>query len=454
MNQNIAVVPIVADLSFRERCSHALGISVPIILALSSQNLLNVVDTWIVGQLGSLELACVALGSTINWVFCAFFIGMGGGVQAMVARRVGEDRADETIGVLNRSLFLILVAVIPLTLFVSIFSEWGLAATTSRDDILLVGDPYLCARLAGIPFVAANFSFRGYWNGLSLSRIYLRTLVFIHVINIGLTYVLVFGFAGIPAMGVFGAGISTTIAQALGTIYYCLQAGHVGPVKGFLKRGYQVSIRSLLRLGTPVGIQSLLFSLGFLIFFTITERLGTQQLGATQVLVTMALISILPGVGFGLGGASLVGQSLGAGRVEDARYWGWLCMAMAAISVGLIGLGEALTAPFWMNTFIATDPMAAQIGITPLRIIGSIMVFDVIGVVLMNTLIGAGATTTVMWWSALTQYGIMLPAAWYAALHTSYGLIGLWSAFAIYRVIFALSMVVIWKGNSWTKAQV
>jgi multidrug resistance protein, MATE family len=81
------------------------------------------------------------------------------------------------------------------------------------------------------------------------------------------------------------------------------------------------------------------------------------------------------------------------------------------------------------------------------------MVFDVIGVVLMNTLIGAGATSTVLWWSALTQYGIMLPAAWYAALHTSYGLIGLWSAFAIYRIIFSLSMVVIWKGNSWTKVR-
>jgi putative MATE family efflux protein len=317
-----------------------------------------------------------------------------------------------------------------------------------------MGDPYLCIRLAGLPFVAANFSFRGYWNGLGLSRIYLRTLVFIHVINIILSYVLVFGVFGFPKMGVFGAGLGTTVAQALGTIYYCIQARHKGPSTGFLKRGYQVSIRALLRLGTPVGVQTLLFSLGFLIFFTITERIGTRELGATQVLVTMALVSILPGVGFGLGAASLVGQALGAGRPDDARKWGWLCMGMAALSVGTVGILEAITAPFWLNLFIATDPAAAQLGITPLQIIGSCMVLDVIGVVLMNALIGAGATTTVMLWSGLTQYGIMLPVAWYVAVHTGYGLVGLWTAFAVYRAFFATAMIIIWRGRSWETSRV
>ena len=80
MNQEITAVPAISELSFRERINQVLAISVPIILALTSQNLLNIVDTWIVGRLGSLQLACVALGGTINWVLCSFFIGMGGGV--------------------------------------------------------------------------------------------------------------------------------------------------------------------------------------------------------------------------------------------------------------------------------------------------------------------------------------------------------------------------------------
>lgn len=437
------------ELNPRERIGRVLAISVPIILALSSQNLLNIVDIWIVGQLGALELAAVALGSTTNWMLSAFFIGLGAGVQAIVSRRVGEGRLDDTVAALNRSIYFTLWIVVPFTLFVSAGSEFIMNAITTRPDIEHIGTPYLAARLAGIPFVAANFAFRGYWNGLGLSRLYMKTLVSIHILNIGLSFLLVFGIGSFDGFGVFGAGIGSTIAQAFGTAYYFHLARHHGVPKGFLRPGHSTSLRELLRLGVPFGIQSLLFSVGFLIFFIITDRIGAQELGASEVLVTMALVSILPGVGMGLGAASLVGQSLGAGRPDDARKWGWLAMIMGCVLCGGIGLIESITAPWWMHWFIPTDPEAAALGIPSLRIIGAIMAIDAIGIVLSNSMIGAGATTLVMITSVACQYFLFLPLAYAAGLVLGWGITWMWVAFAIYRFVFSAICMVLWRGKRW-----
>ncbi len=442
-------VPAIGSLSSRQRYREILNISLPIILALTSQNLLNIVDTWIVGRLGSLALAAVALSATTNWVASSFFIGLGSGVQALVARRVGERNLPGAAAALNRTLIFCVYAVVPLAILCATFADTILAISTSRDDVLLVGTPYLAIRLSGLPFLAANFAFRGYWNGLGMSQVYLRTILVIHAANVVLSYGLVFGALGMPELGIFGAGVGSTVAQALGTAYYCYLARRVGSKEAFLSRKHTCSLRALLKLGAPAGIQTLLFSTGFLIFFMITDRLGAKELGASQVLVTMALVSILPAVGFGLGAASLVGQALGAQRPADARTWGWMTMIAGCVFVGVVGGVESLTAGWWMDMFIPTDPEAAAVGTPALRIIGAIMVLDAVGVILSNTLIGAGATRQVLFWSVATQYGIFLPLAWYLGLHLGLGLVSLWGAWAFYRVLFGLCMIGLWRGDSW-----
>ena len=453
MSNEFKAVPPIASLSPRDRYGHALGIAVPIILALTSQNLLNIVDTWIVGRLGSLALAAVALAATTNWVLSSFFIGLGSGVQAYTARRVGEGDDSGTAAALNRCLRFVLTAVVPMAVVAAVFSDDLLDAISSRDDVVLTGTPYLAIRLAGIPFLAANFAFRGYWNGLSLSKIYLRTILVIHAANVVISYGLVFGAFGFPEWGVFGAGVGSTAAQAVGTAYYFFQARRVG-AKGQFLRGRTSSLRELLRLGAPAGLQTVTFSSAFLIFFAITDRVGAQELGASQVLVTMSLVSILPALGFGLGCASLVGQALGANRPDDARTWGWLAVRMGCVLSGAIGLGEIALAQPLMDFFIPGDPAAAAMGVPALRVIGAVMAVDAVGVILSNALIGAGAPKLVMTWSVATQYGIFLPVAWLMGLHYDMGLVWLWGAFGAYRLMFAGIMAIMWRGKSWQQARV
>ena len=454
MQANIKKVAPLSELNKRERGRQLAAFSLPIILALTSQNLLNIIDTWIVGQLGTLRLGAVALAGNVNWVLSSFFIGLGSGVQAYVSRKVGEDDLDGAVGALRRSLVFTVQTVIPFALLCAYLSDFAMTLLTNRGDTEILGTPYLAARLAGLPFLAANFAFRGYWNGLGLARIYLETIIVIHIVNVMWSMILVFGAGPIPPLGVFGAGVGSTIAQAVGTIYYVRLAMSRGPSQRFYNGGRKTALRSLLRLGAPAGLQSMLFSLGFLAFFWITDKLGPEALGASHVLVTFALVSILPSVGIGLGAASLVGQSLGAGRPTDARTWGWLAL-MAGTAFGLAtGLLAIFVAPGLLSMFIGGDPETVALATMPLRIIGLVMIIDASGVVLSNTLIGAGAAKQVMVWSLATQWGVFLPVAWYFGLQAGHGLIALWIGFAIYRLIFGAAMVWAWKGDGWLRHKI
>jgi len=161
-----------------------------------SQNVLNLVDTGMVGVLGDAALAAVGVASFANFLAIAFIMGMATGVQAMSARRKGEGRLDETAIPLNGGLLLVAVLALP----ASALLFWGAPALFPflNDDpaVIELAVPYWQARLVAMVFVGMNFAFRGYWNAVDLSRLYLRTILLMHAVNIFLNYALIFGHFG------------------------------------------------------------------------------------------------------------------------------------------------------------------------------------------------------------------------------------------------------------------
>ena len=123
-----------------------------------------------------------------------------------------------------------------------------------------------------------NFAFRGYWNALDLSRLYMKTLIVMHACNIFLNYVLIFGHFGSPALGVTGAGMASAISMAVGTvIYFYLGLTHArkdGFMKGLANRQ---EAKSLIRISGPSSLQQLFFSAGFVAIFWIIGKIGTAD---------------------------------------------------------------------------------------------------------------------------------------------------------------------------------
>ncbi len=431
-----------------------LALALPIIGGMASQNVLNLVDTAMVGTLGPSALAAVGMGSFANFMAMAFIMGLSAGVQAIAARRLGEGRWSETASPLNAGLLIALVVAVPWSMLL-----FGLAGRlypmlVEDPEVVALGIPYFQARLIGMTAIGMNFAFRGFWNGISQSRRYLQTLLVMHVCNVILNWLLIFGHLGLPAMGVTGAGIGTTISTYLGTvIYFILALRHArgsGFLRSFVDRG---TVTSMLRLSIPAGLQSFFFAAGMTAFFWIIGRIGTPELAASNVLVQLLLVAILPGVGFGFAAASLVGQALGRGDRDDAVRWGWDVSRLAMTLVGGGALVGLLFPDLLLGLFLHDDH---TIGLArlPLRLLGATMTVETLGGVLLNALLGAGANRLVMTVSVGMQWVLFLPAAFVLGPVLGLGLSAVWTGQVAYRSVQALVFAAIWKSRIWMDVKV
>lgn len=426
-------------------------IAMPIVGGMVSQNLLNLIDTLMVSRLGKEALAAVGMASQLNFLSIAFITGLSAGVQAMVARRKGEGREHETAVPLNGGLLLVLCISVPLSVTLIAAAPHLFPRLGGDPVVSAIGTEYYQMRLIAVAAVGANFAFRGYWNGVGMSWVYLWTLLVMHLSNIVISYVLIFGKLGLPALGASGAGLGTTIGTFIGTATYFILGWTRLRRSGFLRKIPDwATMRQMLRLSVPSGAQQTLFALGFTVLFAIIVKVGTNEAAAANVLLNITLVALLPGLGLGLAAASLVGQALGRGQPQDAARWGWDVARVAVMVCGLLGLGIALFPEFLLRQFLAGQPDVLAIAVMPLRLVGLTVAVDAVGMVLLNAMMGAGATLMAMIVSTLMQWALFLPAAYLVGPVFKWGLIGIWLAQISYRALQTGVLVMLWRSGRWS----
>jgi putative MATE family efflux protein len=438
----------------KDRRGQIWRIAVPIMGGMMSQNILNLVDIGMVGRLGDSALAATGIGSFTNFLAISIIIGLSAGVQALAARRLGEGRNSETAIPLNGGLILSLLIGLPLSIILIMASPTAFTFLTDAPEVRELGIPYLQIRIASMIAVGMNFSFRGYWSAIHMTGVYLRTLLIMHAINIFLNWVLIFGNLGAPELGVFGAGLATTISLYIGTVLYFFFAMRHASDKGFLHR---IPSRSTLwqqfRLSLPNSLQQLFFTAGLVALIWIVGRIGTAEVAAVNVLMTFHITAILPAFGIALASTTLVGNALGRGDPEDAAQWGWNGAVLTFVygiilSLLLIPLAEPILGVF------LTNPETRRLALLPMILWALMISFDTMGMVLMNSLIGAGDTKRAMWVSVTWQWMFFLPLAFLVGPTLGFGLLGIWVINGFYRVGQALNVAWQWKGRKWAHIKI
>lgn len=285
----------------KERAKKIANLSLPIMGGMVSQNILNVVDTAMVGVLGQNALAAVGIASFMNFLAMSFLMGLGSGVQAMVARRKGEGQESKMALPLNGGLLTALALSLPATFLLIYLVPYVFPFIMNDPAVIPLGVDYLQLRLIGLAAVAANFAFRGFWNGINMSTIYFRTLIVMHALNILISYVLIFGRLGFPAMGVGGAGLGTALSTWFGALYYVILAFKHARPYGFCKELPKWdNIKTLWRVGFPASVQMFFFAGGMTTLFWIISQIGTKEVAAANVLINVMLVAILPSIGFAI----------------------------------------------------------------------------------------------------------------------------------------------------------
>ena len=379
----------------------------------------------------------------------AVILGISTGVQAGAARKKGAGQMDRAAAILNTALLLVLVAAPVLSLILIQLAEPAYPFLNSDPAVIERGVPYIEWRLGAIVFAGINFAFRGYWNALDLSRLYMSTLILMHASNIVLNYVLIFGHWGAPALGVTGAGMASAISMAIGTGIYLYLGFRHARKDGFLRGlATRTETASLIRISIPSGLQQLFFSAGLVAMFWIIGRIGTPELAAANVLITILLFAILPGMGLGLACTTLVGQALGRGEVEDAYQWSWDVAKIGVVLLTVLCLPMVLIPDLVLSAFLHA-PDTREIAHWASRVMGLTLPIEALAFAFMHGMLGAGDARRVMFVSIGVQWLLFLPLAYLVGPVLGFGLTSVWILQGVTRALQALIFMQMWRGRKW-----
>ncbi len=426
-----------------------LRLALPIIAGMLTQSLLNLVDAALVGSLGEVPLAGVGIGGYAIFLITAVVFGLSSGVQAQTARRHGEQDWGRRAMALNAGLAIALAVALPLTLLCLWQAPRLLALINQDPAVNAEAVDYFRWRVVSLLPVAMIFCFRGYWNGIQQTSIYLPIILSMHAINVIASIGLIFGYLGLPAMGAAGAGAGTTLSLFAGLAIWAGLSLRHATASGFLSGlPRRPTLVTTLRLASPHSFQQLWFAAGYAVLFWILGQLGTASVAVGHVLVNLSLLLILPGVGLGMAAMSLVGQALGRQAHGEAHRWGWEVVHLAWLCLAVLALPMLLFPEAVLGLFLH-DPALVAMGRVPLQLTAVMIVLDAAALVFAQALLGAGANRTVMTTTLSLQWLVFLPLAWWVGVILDQGLIGIWWVQLGYRCLNSTGFVLIWQRRRW-----
>jgi putative MATE family efflux protein len=394
----------------------------------------------------------MGLGSLASWAITSVFSSLATGTHVIVARRYGERAYAGAGDVLNNSLLLSLLLGIAFAIPGYFFSYNVISFFSSDPAVAMAGTGYMQWRFLGLLFFLFVVSYRGFFNGIGHTKVFMYSAIIINLTNILFNYIFIFGALGVPAMGLTGAGVSFAVSNVLGCLFF-LSVTFLPRYRRRYRyytrfRVLKDVLRQVIKISAPVSFQNILILLGFLVFVAITGMIGTSQQAASQVVITALFMSFLPCFGFGVGAQTLVGQSLGTGDKGLAKRYGMETARLATYFTTVLGI-IFVAFPDLVITILTNDAGVADVARPILRIAGAAQIFYAMGIVLANALQAAGATVFVMRIEVLTHWVVFLPLSYILGVRMGWGIQGAWLALPVYIVAYSLLIYRKYQSGSW-----
>ncbi|QQS37645.1 MAG: MATE family efflux transporter [Ignavibacteriales bacterium] len=431
-----------------------LRVALPAIAGLSTQMVVSLVDTAMVGRLdeATYALAAMGLGVLATWALISFFSSLATGTHVIVARKFGASDFTGCGVTLNASVYISLIIGVVVAI-IGLFADTPIAHFFAADDVVgFYASEYIFYRFLGIPFFLISVSFRGFFFGISKTKIFMFSGVITNLLNIIFNVMFIYGNFGMPRMGLAGAGLGSTLATLFDVLFYLviiLLPSYRLKFKNFknLKPDFQI-IKRIYEISLPVAFQNVFILVGFLIFVAITGLIGTEQQAATQAVISTLFMSFLPCFGFGIAVQTLVGNNLGSGKFQLAKIYGFETAKVATYYTIILGLIFILI-PHLVLLIITTDPIIIETAKPALRIAGFAQIFYAVGVVLANGLQAAGKTMFVMKAEVIANLLIFVPLAYLFGVVLKLGLIWAWAALPIYIIIYSTAILLKFRSSKW-----
>jgi putative MATE family efflux protein len=431
-------------------------LAVPMVLELVLESTFAVVDIYFVAKLGSSAVATVGLTETLLFLLYAIGMGLAMGVTAVVARRVGEGDREAAAVSAVQAIWVAFLASVPFAVVGIVFAQDLLRLMGADAWTLENGYPYMQWALGGNAVIMLLFTINAIFRGAGDAAAAMRVLWFANALNIVLDPILIFGFGPIPALGVEGAAIATTIGRGAGVLlqlWILFRGGQHLVVLRSQIVWHAAILWSIVRTSLGGIGQMIVAMTAWIFLMRILAAIGSEAVAGATIAIRIMMFTMMPAWGMSNAAATLVGQNLGAHEPARAEASVWRIGAYNMVYLILVAI-LFFSLPAELMGIFTDDAAVIATGAEWLRILSySLFVYGwwMVSVQAFN---GAGDTITPTWINVVFFWLIQIPLSWALAVALGWQQSGVFWGVFISETSVGLFTLWLFTRGKWKTAQV
>lgn len=424
----------------------------PVCLSQLGHVMVGVVDTAMVGQIGTVEQAGVALAGNIFILALVFGMGISYGVTPMVAAADGEHNNNKNSVLLQNSFVVNLL--MGILLFLLLYSCSSVLYNLNQpEEVVRQAIPFFNVIMFSMIPLSIFQTFKQFAEGLSLTKMAMIISVSGNVLNIILNYILIFGKFGFPVMGIMGSCWATFISRTAMAASIAIYVYYAKPFQVYwqsfsLKNISFKSMRNILGIGIPIGFQFVLEAGAFIMAAIMVGWLGARQIAAHQIAINMAVLTFVTAGGIGSAATVRVGNHLGLKDTNGLRKAGFSALFMGVVfmffsAMAFVCYNEVLP------TFFSKETAVIELASSLIVIAAIFQLSDGVQVVAIGALRGMSDVKIPALIAILAYWIIGLPFSYLLGFTFGLGSKGVWYGLVIGLSVAAFLMV--WRFNFLSK---
>jgi len=431
-------------MTLKEHIKETVVLALPISLGQLGHIMLGVVDNIMIGKVGYGPLAAASLVNGLFFLIIAFGLGMTFASTPLIAIAKGEGNYKKCGSVLNNSVmvnflfsFILIIVMYALSYLIPYLNQ--------PKEVVDEAVPYFrVLTISIIPFMLFQ-CYRQFLEGLSFPKPPMVISIMANFLNVFLNWVLIFGNLGFNPLGLFGAGIATTITRfvmAGSIMYYVIKTTSLNDY--FPKFTFRVKdiplIKKLLEIGIPTGSQFFLEVACFAFATVMIGWIGTKELAAHQIALNLASVTYMIILGISSAGTIRVSNWVGKRNIKQIRYAGFTALSLAALVMFLFAIIFIVfrkLLPFIYNNNFEVVEYASVL----LIIAGLFQMFDGLQATGLGVLRGLTDVKIPLVISIISYWLVAIPISYLLGFTLNLGLYGIWLGLLVGLLILALMLV-------------
>ncbi len=431
-------------------------LAVPMVMEMGMEATFALVDMLYISRVSTTSTAAVGITESVVSIIYSLAWGYSMAITAIVSRRAGEKNFDKAADAAFQGMVLSLMLGLVIGVFGYTNAEELLRLMGGSEDLIAEGSGYTKILFATNMVIIFLFVNNSVFRGVGSAATAMVTLGLANGLNIILDPIFIFGLGPIPAMGVEGAAVATTIGRATGVAFQFYMLFNGIELLRITRKNMVVRYKTILemvKVGSAGAGQFVIESFSWVLLMKIVAEFGEVTVAAYTIAFRVVVFSILPSVGIANAAATLVGQNLGAKDPDRAETIVWRTSKYNAYFMVFIGVIFFSFAGPILDLF-GSEPAVKEEAMLLLKIICLGYLFFAYGLVLGQAFNGAGDTKTPMYISIFSFWGVQLPMAYYLSGYTSLGATGVYISIAVSHAVYAVVAIVLFRRGKWKQVEV